>query len=240
MNQLKLVWQLEKYNSIIDDCKKNLNKLEDSIELKNMNKRIIGLESDINMIQVKIKDNSKLTTKLERSLKDYDYTKNKVEEDLYSGQVTDIKQLEQLSSDKEGIFELIDAVESKILKLIDDNEVLEKNYTTIRDDYDQLRADAAKMQEEANTMIEELKERIQVAQEEKDNIIPKIDSKILKRYDLTRGKRGKAIVLVSNEICGGCNVRIPTYLMADIKKQTEIIYCESCGRLLYYIDSNEQ
>lgn len=240
MNQLKLVWQLEKYNSIIDDCKKNLNKLEDSIELKNMNKRIIGLESDINMIQVKIKDNSKLTTKLERSLKDYDYTKNKVEEDLYSGQVTDIKQLEQLSSDKEGIFELIDAVESKILKLIDDNEVLEKNYTTIRDDYDQLRADAAKMQEEANTMIEELKERIQVAQEEKDNIIPKIDSKILKRYDLTRGKRGKAIVLVSNEICGGCNVRIPTYLMADIKKQTKIIYCESCGRLLYYIDIIEE
>lgn len=240
MNQLKLVWELEKYNGIIDNCKSNLTKLENSNHLKSLNKKTYDLESKRNIIKEKILENSKLITRLERSLKEYDYTRKKVEEDLYSGEISDIKQLEQLTMDKEETFKLVDEVESKILELIDENEVLEENYTTISDDYGQLKDDMTKTQEEANVMTQELKKTIYDAEQEKNKIIPEIDNKILNRYNQTRVKRGKGIVLVNNEICGGCNVRIPTYLMQDVRKQSEVIYCESCGRLLYYIDSNEQ
>ena len=34
MSQLKLIWELEKYNSIIDECKLNLSELENSIRIK--------------------------------------------------------------------------------------------------------------------------------------------------------------------------------------------------------------
>lgn len=237
MNQLKLIWELEKYNSTIDECKVNLNKLEDSIRIKNMIKRINELGSNVKLTREKILENSKLSLKLERLLKEYDYTKKKLEDDLYGGQITDVKQLEQLTIDKEKTFELIDEVESRILSLIDDNEALEERYLAIKDDYEQLRYEIISRQEEANEMIEGLKTKIKDAELRKADIIPSVEMKTLKRYDLTRDKRGKGIVPVNNDICGGCNVRIPTYLMQDIKKQSEIIYCESCGRLLYYIEN---
>ena len=236
MNQLKLVWELEKYNSLIDGYKINLSKLESSSRLKNMNKRMDELDSNIKHIEGKILENSKMASKLERLLKEYDYTKTKIEEDLYSGKITDLKQLEQLSIDKEETFKLIDELESKILKLIDDNEDLEKNYSTIKDDYMKLKDDAKITEKEFNELVEEVRDKINNSKQEKDKVLAKIDDKILKRYNLTREKRGRGIVPVNGEICGGCNMRIPTYLIADIRKQTEIIYCESCGRLLYYIE----
>lgn len=236
MNQLELIWELETYNSIIDECKVNLNELENSIQIINMIKRADELEININIIREKILNNSKLTSKLERLLKEYDYTKNKIEDDLYGGQISDIKLLEQLTVDKEKTTDLIDEVESRILSLIDDNEALEASYIAIKDDYKKLRIDLANIQEESNEMIKELKIKINNAELKKNDIIPNVEMKILKRYELTRDKRGKGIVRVSNDICGGCNVRIPTYLMQDIKTQSQIIYCESCGRLLYYIE----
>lgn len=236
MNQLKLVWELEKYNVIIDECKTNLSKLQNSNSLKKMNNRMTELDSNINHIKGRILENSKIVSKLERLLKEYDYTKMKLEEDLYSGEISDIKQLEQLTVDKEEIFKLIDEVEFKILKLIDDNEALEKNYSTIKDDYKELNDDITMTQKQFNDLSKELKEKIHYTEQEKAKILPNIDNKILKRYDNTREKRGRGIALVNGEICGGCNMRIPTYLMVDIKKQTEIIYCDSCGRLLYHME----
>ena len=199
-----------------------------------MIKKTNELESNINLTKEKISENSKISLKLERLLKEYDYTKKKLEVDLYGGQITDVKQLEQLALDKEKTFGLIDEVESRILSLIDDNEALEERYLAIKDDYEQLRFEIISTQEQANEMIEGLKTKIRDAEQGKASIIPDIELTILGRYDLTRDKRGKGIVLVNNDICSGCNVRIPTYLMQDIKKQSEIIYCESCGRLLYY------
>ena len=235
MNQLKLVWELEKYNSIIDDCNVCLNELENSIRVQTMIRRINELESDINLVKDKISDNRKLTLKLERSLKEYDYTKRKLEKDLYSGRVTDVKQLEQLTVDRERTFQLIDEIESRILNLIDDHEILEERYIRIKDDYEQLRVEIIKVQREVNEKIKNLRIKMKDAELGIDDITPHIEIKILKRYDLTREKRGRGVVSVNNDVCGGCNMRIPTYLMQDIKKQSEIIYCESCGRLLYYI-----
>lgn len=237
MDQLKLVWELEKYNNIIDKCNISLNELEKSLRSNSLINRINELEANVKLIKVKIAENSKEVIKFERLLKEYDYTKKKLEEDLFSGEIRDIKQLEQLSLDKERTFSLIDDLESKILKLIDDNEDLEQRFIGLNDDYQEIKIEKNVLQEEVNVMIKELKKRIHDAELGKDEIAANIETNILKRYDLTRAKKGRGIVSVANDICGGCNVRIPTYLIQDIKKGSEIIYCESCSRLLYYIDN---
>ena len=234
MNQLKLVWELEKYNSMIDDCNKNLKELEDSAMVRNMARKVNELESMVNLKNEKILDNNKEIIRLERRLKEQDYTKNKMEKELYDGSITDLKQLERLTVDKERTLELIDKIESTILQLMDENDALESNYTKLKTEYHQLKNEIIKTEEENNEIIKVLNNKLHKAEGLKGDIIPKIDEKILKRYNATRIKRGKGIVIAYNDICSGCNMRIPTYLMQDLKNQTKIIYCESCGRLLYY------
>ena len=92
MNQLELVWELERHNTIIEESKKNLNELENSIKLKNMTTKINELEVNASQIMERKTYNNKQISKLERMLKEYDYTKNKLESNLYNGSITDLKQ----------------------------------------------------------------------------------------------------------------------------------------------------
>ncbi|MDR7870158.1 MAG: C4-type zinc ribbon domain-containing protein [Tissierellaceae bacterium] len=235
MDQLKLVWELEENNSTIDECKKSLSELEDSIRLKSLFKKSKELESNTYLIELRIIDNNKEINKLERLLKEYDYTSKKIETDLYNGSVTDIKQLDHLNKEKLGILAKIDELESSMLDMMDENEILQNSFHTMKDELEVLSSDLIEIKNSISNEIKQLQIRIQDAESQRNNIIPKIDDKILNRYEKTRVKRGKGIVSVNDNICGGCNMHIPTYLMRDLIKGDDIIYCESCGRLLYYI-----
>lgn len=239
MDQLKLIWELEKHNCIIEECKKNLTELENSIKLKNLGIRINELEFKVNNIKEKILDNNKYVVKLEKLLKEYDYTKDKLEKDLYGGAITDIKQLNHLTREKEGIISKIDDVELRILEIIDEIEELHKQYNGLKDELDSLNLENLDTKNNVDKEIKQIQIRIRDAECERSNIIPNIDNRILDKYEKIRNKKGKGIVLVNNYICSGCNMRISSYLMKDLKKGNEIVFCESCGRILYYIKERD-
>ena len=57
----------------------------------------------------------------------------------------------------------------------------------------------------------------------------------LQHYErIFNNKHDKVLVPVDNGICGGCHMKLPPYLSHDAKKQTDVVVCEYCGRLLYW------
>jgi predicted nucleic acid-binding Zn-ribbon protein len=64
-----------------------------------------------------------------------------------------------------------------------------------------------------------------------------IDEKLLNRFTNLRNSRQTSVVPVKNNICTGCNMRVPTYLNKILKSKEEVIFCESCGRILYYTEN---
>ena len=239
MNQLELVWELERHNTIIEESKKNLNELENSIKLKNMTTKINELEVNASQIMERKIYNNKQISKLERMLKEYDYTKNKLESNLYNGSITDLKQLEHLTREKDAVLSKIDEIEFDILEKMDENEALQKENNSLKDELYKLNLEILDISNIIHKEIKQLQIRIQNAEHERSNILPNIDGEILNKYEKIRTKRGKGIVHINDRICVGCNMRIPTYLLKDLKKGDEIIYCESCGRILYYMKQDD-
>lgn len=235
MNQLELLWQLEKYNDIIDKCKNKLIELENSIKLYNLTASIKELKFRLNQIEeIKI-SNNKHVAKLERLLKEYDYTKKELEDNLYNGSITDLKQLEHLTREKNGLLEKIDIIEVNILEMMEEDEKLQEEHNILLHKLKEYDVEIREVKKALNKDIIDMQNRIQDAEKERIDIIPSIDEEILNRYERIRNKRGQGIVLVNNYICSGCNVRIPTYLVKTLRNNDEIIFCESCGRILYYI-----
>lgn len=70
----------------------------------------------------------------------------------------------------------------------------------------------------------------------KIEIIQKISKPYLNRYNIIRKKYKRAIVLVENDTCLGCNMRQPTSSRAIGIEDTHVITCENCGRILYWVD----
>jgi len=62
-----------------------------------------------------------------------------------------------------------------------------------------------------------------------------LDPVRISQYDrMFRNKKDKVLVAVEdNGTCGGCHMKLPPYICHDARKQTDVIACGYCGRMLY-------
>jgi predicted nucleic acid-binding Zn-ribbon protein len=59
------------------------------------------------------------------------------------------------------------------------------------------------------------------------------DPEWLRVYDrIFKNRQDRALVSVENGVCGGCHMQLPPYLCHDAKRQTAVVLCEYCGRML--------
>jgi predicted nucleic acid-binding Zn-ribbon protein len=77
-------------------------------------------------------------------------------------------------------------------------------------------------------------EFIKTAEREREKLTRKIDPKILSLYErIMKRYKGRVVVQVIREFCGGCYVKLPSELAARCR--TELVSCPNCGRFLYYV-----
>ncbi len=58
---------------------------------------------------------------------------------------------------------------------------------------------------------------------------------VLADYDKILRHRGTAVAeVVKPNFCGGCRVTITPQRLQELRQQSALIHCESCGRYLYW------
>ncbi len=70
----------------------------------------------------------------------------------------------------------------------------------------------------------------------REELVQKIGKPLLSKYERLRARYKRAIVPVKEDTCLGCFMRLPTYLITHKDKHNQIITCEGCGRILYWLD----
>jgi len=64
--------------------------------------------------------------------------------------------------------------------------------------------------------------------------ISQLDSNFLNQYDkIRKSKGGLAVSRIIKGVCEGCNVKVSTSLINEVKQGKRIVYCENCNRILY-------
>jgi uncharacterized protein len=100
----------------------------------------------------------------------------------------------------------------------------------------------AELQPKLDGMIADEKARVEGIeagmvnlQQERSALAHDITPSLLKQYEQVRkAKRGVAIApIVNSERCGGCNVKLPIYVLQKVSKGQEVTRCPSCGRILW-------
>lgn len=131
-------------------------------------------------------------------------------------------------------------VESAITGAEDIELNLMENFDEIRHDVE-ARRDAL---EKENVSVEEdirlLNERAQNIKIELDNVraerngkLSGIDTDWLRQYERVISHKDVALVQLVDGICSGCHMKLPPSVVHDVKKQSQIVSCDYCGRLLY-------
>ena len=127
------------------------------------------------------------------------------------------------------------AIEDDILKLM---EKIDAAAGEIKNAESQSAEDAASIAAERKQFEEnmaKLEAELVNIERERDELAARIEVPLLAKYQKRYGSlAGRVVVEARNESCSGCFMSIPPQLFVNVKKNTEIITCPHCSRILYY------
>jgi predicted nucleic acid-binding Zn-ribbon protein len=65
-----------------------------------------------------------------------------------------------------------------------------------------------------------------------------LDTGLIAKYEqLLKQRRGLAVAAMIGETCSACHVRLRPHITQMIRRNDEILACESCQRLLYFVEA---
>ncbi|BCW99222.1 MAG: hypothetical protein KatS3mg024_2049 [Armatimonadota bacterium] len=159
-----------------------------------------------------------------------------IEVRMYSGKVTNPKELESLSQEVEMLKRNQDKLETRELELMDEQEAARETAAKARilfqrkqKEYDDIVASARARRAELEGELAQAR----ASREEQAGRMKAAWEDLLRRYESLRPRLGGvAVAAVQNGCCGVCKVRISSQVLTAIEKGEGVVICDSCARIL--------
>jgi len=212
---------LEEYPKKISSIKDEIKNAAESIKEKKNN--LAELEKIKSEIEVKIQNNLDSIKKAEDKLFEIKTHKE------YEALQKEIAEAKRYNSE----------LEEQVIEKMEDTEKLTSE---IDEEEKNFKANEVSCKEKINEyelLIKDLNSRLEPVITEKEKILKTISSDILPIYKQVINRNGKALALVENEVCTGCNMNIPPQLYIQVLAQNKIHQCPNCKKILYS-NSNKQ
>ena len=229
--QLLLLYDLQQLDSALDALKKlygalNQGKAEQAAHeaAKAVHKEADG---ELKVVQTAIRD-------AELEQQSIEAKKTEEEAKLYSGKVRSPKELQALQDEVEMLDRRRATLDEKLVILMDGLETRRKRAAGTKQELNAataaLRAKVTAFNKETETMRSQALELSKQRAASSAAIPPDL----LKRYDRLRPtKNGVAIVaIVDGNMCGGCNMGLPSSVVTRVHEGSAIVLCDNCERLL--------
>lgn len=125
--------------------------------------------------------------------------------------------------------------EDRILDLMGESEPLEANLkkaeAALKQEKQQVEAEKARAHDATAKDQKELEE----LQAERKEILPKLAAPLHSAYERIRKKwHGVVVAEVVDGRCSACQIALRPQFFQDLRRGEQLMFCESCGRILYY------
>jgi predicted nucleic acid-binding Zn-ribbon protein len=152
---------------------------------------------------------------------------------LYSGKITNPKELQDMQEDIASLKRRQSQLEDELLEAMMKSE---EGQTAVAEAQRQLNeAQAAWAGSQVDLLDEKQRLEKEVAdwQAQRQQAAAAVDLASLSKYEALRPKkRGQAVALLKGDSCVLCGVEQTSRIVQQVRQGTQLIYCESCGRIL--------
>lgn len=215
--------QLKEIEAVIRDIPLRIKELEDDRDSRC---------DKVEKAKKKLQHNAEDRKKLERDIAVIRDKIAKYKEQMKK--VTTNKEYQGFSSEIKFEEANIVGVEEKIIeKMCESDEIMgeireaEGEYQKVADAFNQQIKDMlSNLEYHKNKLAEETRNR--------KDLRARVDAMLLKAYDnLYPKKAGKVVSLVQTDFCGVCNIKIRPQVLSEMILSSDVMICESCGRILF-------
>lgn len=231
MNQSFQLFQLQKVDSQIDDIEARVAEIE---KILASDKRIFQATENMKKNRIKLNKERKLLRVAEEKVRKIGLEIEKNMTALYSGRIINPRELndlqEKIASDKRHLSVLEDEQLEAMIVVENSEETLKKaesNFTKIQAEVISQQANLRGEREQMNLKRSRL-------ESERGVKIGSITDESLDIYsNLRKSKRGIAIARVDEKTCLACGSILTPSEWQAARSPHQIVFCSSCGRILY-------
>lgn len=228
-NRLRLLYGLQQVDLGLDDLREMKGDLPGKVA------DLVAKKKTGEQAQAQLSESIKQST-IRRDAVDVEILALKENIEKYKSQQFQVKTNKQYDA----LTREIDTAQEKITKLQKEMESLEGKIQIAKQDLE-------KMGPETDALTKELEERSAELElvdkeheeeelklkHEREKYVVRIDKSDIRTYERIRAaKDGRAVVPVRRNACGGCFKRVPPQTVLELRKNSRILQCEHCGRIL--------
>lgn len=126
--------------------------------------------------------------------------------------------------------------EDRILDRMSESEPLEQNLKLAEAALQKERelVEAEKLRARQRTAVDQ--KSLEELQKQRQLVVAELSSEVYSAYERIRKKRkGVAVAEAVDGRCSACHLALRLQFFQDVRKGDQVMFCESCGRILYYI-----
>jgi predicted nucleic acid-binding Zn-ribbon protein len=236
---------------MLADIEKLLHLQEADREIRRLNEEVAALPKRVAVIEQKLAGTQTGLEKAKASVKADEASRRKYDSNIqdlqgkiskYKDQSLAVKTNEQykaLQHEIEFAEKEIRANEDKILELMLNAEAREKEVKAAELE---LKAETVEIEKEKADARERTAEDQKLLTEwngKREGLRAGIDEDLLRHYERVSKFRGSGICEVRDHKCMGCQVMLRPQTYNDVRSGEQLVYCDSCQRVLYFDPATE-
>ena len=199
------------------------------------NARLQELRIELNSAQQQLRSRLQAQKEAEWALEELTRRLGAQEQRLYSGMVSNPKELNALQQEIQHLRTQQGRQEDTYLEVMEATESLQEESRRKAETLQQ--AEEAWTRESAAMLArrDQLEVRKQELQARRTQMLTSIDAGFISRYEaMRRAKQGRAISKVEQNSCQWCRVILTPSELQRVRVSSQLQTCTNCGRILYY------
>jgi len=155
------------------------------------------------------------------------------EKKLYSGTISNPKELTNLQHEVDGLKAKRSQLEDKLLEVMDQVELATASVAAVSDELNTAEAEWHSQQQRLSAEAEQLKATLSDLGHRRQLLSAEIDQQAIEFYQKLRKQKGEAVARVEQGVCQGCRISLTTTEMQRARGGS-LVQCSSCGRILFF------
>ncbi|HEY6804220.1 MAG TPA: C4-type zinc ribbon domain-containing protein [Pyrinomonadaceae bacterium] len=220
-----------------------IRKLEKDLESIPQRRAVIESEFDQRAFEIKALENRRDEAKHTRARLENDVVEQKGKVERAERNLMSSKKQDEYTAairEADAARKQISTLETQILESLEGLEQAEAALKDRADEIATLNSDREARLKESDDQTASQSERLAKARTEREQVAAGLPKALSTLYNRISGKirDGVAVAEARNRSCSACFIALRPQVMAEIRRGDEIITCDNCGRILYYVPAD--
>jgi len=231
MSRSRTLYQLQEYDSVLDKSSIRIHEIAQLIKDRQELNQAVKLQEEAEII---LKEKQSLQKQAETLVADHNLKIDQNQKKLYSGVVTNHKELEDLQLESNALLKYQAVLEERQLETMLETDMTQTIFNQAASYAEEVKSsksisDSILLEEKSN-----LEMTISKTEMERSNYLEKSDIPDLGVYQsLRKSLRGIAVSQMISDSCSSCGSSIPSAIAQEARSPKNLASCPTCKRILY-------